>query len=98
MQLKRLSESFRVIATSITDFKLHLFPAEVGSAARIHQETMQEPAEQLLIEKPDLKVLLNSGYNDFRTRFPEIQERNFQFISKPYKISTLLSAVGKALS
>jgi CheY-like chemotaxis protein len=52
---------------------------------------------QLLIIRPDLKVLLCSGYADQRSRWQQIQKRGLPFLQKPYDVRGLLTAVRDAL-
>jgi DNA-binding NtrC family response regulator len=56
-----------------------------------------ELVEQLLLKKPDLRVLLSSGYMDDRSHQAAIQDREFDFIQKPYTSSDLLKSMRKAL-
>jgi len=49
--------------------------------------------EELLSFKPDLKVLLSSGYTDDRLQWPIIQKRGLRFLKKPYRLAELLQAV-----
>lgn len=53
--------------------------------------------DQLLAQKPDLHILLNSGYTEQKSQWPVIHERGFHFLQKPYAIADLLNAVSKAL-
>ncbi len=47
--------------------------------------------------KPDLAVLLCSGYTDQKAEWPAIQEHGYEFIQKPYTVGRMLAAVRKAL-
>ncbi len=49
--------------------------------------------DQLLSYKPDLRVLLSSGYSDQKSQWRLIQEREFRFLQKPYALADLLQAV-----
>ena len=53
--------------------------------------------EQLLSQKPELKVLLCSGYLDNKSRWPIVQERGFNFLQKPFTLYGLLQAFKKAI-
>lgn len=55
-------------------------------------------AEMLLEKRPDLAVLLCSGYTDERSRWAAIVQRGFRFLQKPYSSSVLLSAVHAMLA
>lgn len=56
-----------------------------------------ELVDELLSQKPELPVLLSSGYTDKRSQWPIIQQRGFHFVQKPYGLSALLPAVRQAL-
>jgi two-component system cell cycle sensor histidine kinase/response regulator CckA len=53
--------------------------------------------EEMLIHKPDLHVLLSSGYMDQKSQWPIIRERGFPFLQKPYALSDLLKATYNAI-
>jgi two-component system cell cycle sensor histidine kinase/response regulator CckA len=53
--------------------------------------------EEMLIRKPDLQVLLSSGYMDQKSQWPIIRERGFPFLQKPYALSDLLRATHDAI-
>jgi PAS domain S-box-containing protein len=52
----------------------------------------------LLHRKPDLKVLLTSGYMDKKSQWPVITERGFPFIQKPYNLDDLFKVVKEVLA
>ncbi len=54
-------------------------------------------AEQLLSRKPELSVLLCSGYTDQRSQWPLMRERGFRFLQKPYSLADLLQAIRAAI-
>jgi PAS domain S-box-containing protein len=49
--------------------------------------------EDLLERRPDLRVLVSSGYTDQKSQWPVIQELGFRFLQKPYSIVELLNVV-----
>jgi len=53
--------------------------------------------EDLLSSKPELCVLLSSGYTDHRSQWPVIREKGFEFLQKPFTMVDLLRAVKKLL-
>ncbi|NOZ21761.1 MAG: PAS domain S-box protein [Planctomycetes bacterium] len=53
--------------------------------------------DELRSRKPDLGVLLASGYSDDKSQWPVIRRRGFHFINKPYKVSDLLNAAQEAI-
>lgn len=54
--------------------------------------------EELTELRPDLSVLLSSGYPDQKSGWNVIQEKNIPFIQKPYSLPGLLAAVRGCLS
>ncbi|MBN1347921.1 PAS domain S-box protein [candidate division KSB1 bacterium] len=50
-------------------------------------------AEQLLAEKPGMKVLLCSGFTDEKSRWKNIRETGFPFLQKPYTLNELLTII-----
>ncbi len=56
-----------------------------------------ELIKQLVVLKPNLRVLLSSGYADERTRWQEIQKKHFPFLPKPYVPIELLKIVKEVL-
>jgi CheY-like chemotaxis protein len=55
-------------------------------------------AEHLLALKPDLPVLLTSGYADERARWSRIEARGYRFLQKPYPLAALLGAIRQLLN
>jgi PAS domain S-box-containing protein len=53
--------------------------------------------EKLRESKPNLSVLLCSGYADQKNHWPFIQERGYAFLEKPFTLVTLYKAVREAL-
>ena len=56
-----------------------------------------ELLQELTARKPDLRVLVSSGYTDNEKRWPVILERKWPFIAKPYAMAGLLVALRKLL-
>jgi CheY-like chemotaxis protein len=54
--------------------------------------------ELLMLRKPDLKVLLTSGYMDKKSQWPVIKEKGFPFLQKPYNLDDLFKAVKQILA
>ncbi len=52
---------------------------------------------ELLSDKPDLRVLLCSGYSDKKSRWREIKKRGFRFLQKPFNIVDLLKTIREVL-
>ena len=56
-----------------------------------------ELVNRLLAKRPELKVLLSSGYLDDKSQWSVICERGFNFLMKPYSITELLTSMKEAL-
>jgi two-component system, cell cycle sensor histidine kinase and response regulator CckA len=52
-----------------------------------------ELTERMKAKKPDLKILLSSGYADQRSHSKEVAEQGIPFLQKPYALGDLLIAV-----
>lgn len=55
-------------------------------------------ADSLVGAKTDLPVVLFSGYSDKRVRLEEIRNKGFSYLKKPFHLTTMLSAVRKAMA
>ncbi|MCJ7812415.1 PAS domain S-box protein [bacterium] len=49
-------------------------------------------------QKPDIGILLSSGYTDHQSRWPIIQERGYRFLEKPYALNDLLQIIQEIVS
>ncbi|MGQ9627817.1 MAG: ATP-binding protein, partial [Anaerolineae bacterium] len=49
--------------------------------------------DELLTRKPELRVLLSSGYADRKSQWRIIRERGFRFLQKPYASADLLRVI-----
>jgi PAS domain S-box-containing protein len=49
--------------------------------------------DRLLELRPNLEVLLSSGYTDQKSQWPVIREKGFRFLQKPYSLPDLLGAI-----
>jgi signal transduction histidine kinase/ActR/RegA family two-component response regulator len=56
-----------------------------------------ELVEMMLSRKPQLKVLLCSGYTDQKSQWPLIREKHFRFLHKPCPVAELLRSVRTTL-
>lgn len=52
---------------------------------------------ELLGRKPDIGILMSSGYSDEKAQWETISKKGIHFIQKPYPLSTLLRAVRKVI-
>ena len=49
--------------------------------------------DELLSQRPDIQVLVSSGYTDQKSQWPVIQEKGFRFLQKPYSLVDLLGTI-----
>jgi CheY-like chemotaxis protein len=57
-----------------------------------------ELVEDLLEKKPDLKVLLSSGYTDQKSQWAIIQNKKMPFLQKPYSLLFLLRLIKEVIN
>ncbi len=82
---------------------LALFRREKGrfdllfSDVVLPDENGLELANRILSLKPELPVLLCTGYADDKAHWPLIRERGLPFLQKPYALAALLKAVKGAM-
>jgi two-component system cell cycle sensor histidine kinase/response regulator CckA len=65
----------------------------VFSDVVLADQTGIELADELIRRKPDIRVLLCSGYMDHKSQWPLIRQKGYAFIQKPYALSELLQAI-----
>ncbi|HHS12953.1 MAG TPA: response regulator, partial [bacterium] len=56
-----------------------------------------ELVEKFLKIRPELKVLLSSGYTDHKSMWPAIQEKGYNYLVKPYTLMDLINAINGAI-
>jgi two-component system cell cycle sensor histidine kinase/response regulator CckA len=56
-----------------------------------------ELVETLQKMKPDIRILLSSGYTDHKSQWPLIQEKGYRFLQKPYTLTELLTVLREVL-
>jgi len=80
-------EAVRVFEKEKGNF--HMILSDVGLPGRSGIELVEE----LVSRQPQLRVLLSSGYTDYKTRWPVIQEKGFRFLEKPYALTDLIHVI-----
>lgn len=55
-------------------------------------------ADRLRRQKPDLPVLLASGYSGDETNRVEIENQGFHFMQKPYSLTDVIRAIREILN
>ncbi|RKY01172.1 MAG: hybrid sensor histidine kinase/response regulator [Spirochaetes bacterium] len=83
---------------------LDIFEKEMGNFLLVFSDMVLpdkdglELVEQLSSKKPDLVVILTSGYTDDKSKWPEIKEKRIRFLQKPYGLTDLLRTVREAIN
>ncbi len=88
---KNSKEALEIFDREKGDFHLVLSDVVLPDESGLHL------AEQILMRKPKLKILLCSGYTDARSQWTVIRERGFPFVQKPYETVTFLQAIKEAI-
>ena len=65
----------------------------VFSDVVLPDKTGLQLVDEMLLVKPDLRVLLSSGYSNHKSQWAEIKKRRLQFLQKPYGVSDLLKSI-----
>jgi PAS domain S-box-containing protein len=95
---------YDVMAAENADQAIRLFERENGRFDLVLSDVVLpgkdglELLNDLLSRKPDLKVLLSSGYTDHKNQWPVIRKKGYRFLPKPYSLIELLSSIRGALS
>ncbi len=56
-----------------------------------------ELVEDLQAAKPEVKILLTSGYADKKSRWSDVHEKGLPFLQKPYSLADLLKSIREVL-
>jgi two-component system cell cycle sensor histidine kinase/response regulator CckA len=99
-----LSEhSYQVSSTESAEKALTIFNQEKGDFQLVFSDVVLpeksgvELVEQLRALKPEIKVLLSSGYADEKSQWSAISDRKYPFIQKPYTAEKLLRIVKETI-
>jgi signal transduction histidine kinase/CheY-like chemotaxis protein len=82
---------------------LDIFDKEAGNFDLIFSDVVLpgksgiQLVDQLISHKPEIRILLSSGYTDHKSQWPVIRERGFRFLQKPYGLTDLLRAIREAI-
>lgn len=101
---KLLGENgYIVFEAGSSEEALDIFEREMGDFHLVFSDVVLpgkdglQLVEQLMLGKPELRVLLTSGYSDDRSRWLDVQERGFRFVQKPLTSAGLLRATRQAI-
>ena len=94
---------YQIFTTLSVQEALEVFESEKGNFQLVFSDvvlpdnTGLDLVEQLLLIKPNLKILLGSGYTDKKSRWEDIRRKQYPFIQKPYELAKLLCKVREVL-
>lgn len=97
------NNGYVVFGAAIVEEALSVFEREGGNFDLVFSDVVLpdknglELVDHLLHLKPELHVLLSSGYTDDKSQWPAIRKRGFMFLQKPYAVVDLLRMVREAL-
>jgi len=95
---------YLVFEAASAEEALEIFDREKGKFHMVFSDvvllgkTGLQLVDQLLSRKPELPVLLSSGYVDAKSHWSTIRERRFRFLQKPYALADLLRAIKGTIS
>ncbi|MBN1782398.1 response regulator [bacterium] len=90
---------YQVFATRSVKEALEIFEREKGrfdlvfSDVVLSDQTGIELADELFKRKPDIKILLCSGYMDHKSQWPLIRQKGYAFLQKPFALPELLQTI-----
>ncbi|MFH1501915.1 MAG: PAS domain-containing protein [Candidatus Eisenbacteria bacterium] len=94
---------YTVLAAADAEEALRIFRKEGGDFALVFSDVVLPDKSgirligELAQEKPDVRVMLSSGYTDQKSQWPVIEEKGYRFLQKPYSLTELLNAVREAV-
>ena len=95
---------YRVFTAECVGEALDIFNKEAGEFHLVFSDVVLpdrsgvDLVEELLSIKPDLNVLMSSGYTDHKSRWPAIQEKGLPFLSKPYALNEMIDIVNQLVT
>ena len=90
---------YRVLSAGSAGEAISVFEREDGHVDLVLSDVVLsdkngiELVDELLLRKPQLKVILCSGYTGKKSQWFVIQQRGFRFLQKPYSMIDLIRAV-----
>ncbi len=94
---------YDIVAAESAEQALELFEQEEGRFDLVFSDVVLPGksgvvlVDELLNRAPDLGVLLSSGYTDQKSQLPQIRDRGYEFLQKPYELNNLLRAIRKSI-
>jgi DNA-binding NtrC family response regulator len=90
---------YRVLSAGSAGEAISVFEKEDGQVDLVLSDVVLsdrngiELVDELLLRKPELKIILCSGYTGKKSQWFVIQQRGFRFLQKPYSMIDLIRAV-----
>ena len=97
------ARGYTVVAAETAEEALTMFEREKGAFELVFSDVVLpgksgvQLVDEILARKPEVPVLLSSGYADRKSQWPVIQERGFHFLQKPYSLIDLLNNIREIL-
>lgn len=91
------------LAAASAEEAMILFEQEGGDIAMLFTDVVLpgrsgvELAALIREQHPDCRILLTSGYTDLKARLYDIERLGVPYVSKPYRLPSLLDAIGRVL-
>lgn len=96
-------KGYEVAAAATVAEAVAIFAKEQGNFQLVFSDVVLSDqsglqlVEELKKRKPDLRVLLTSGYADEKVQWPLIQREKYPFLQKPYSLNDLLQTIAEVL-
>jgi CheY-like chemotaxis protein len=97
---RALTESgYVVFEAGAAEEALEVFESEGGNFDLVFSDVVLPDKsgirliEDLLKMRPDIQILVSSGYTDQKSQWPVIQEKGYRFLQKPYSLVDLLGTI-----
>lgn len=86
-----VEEAYKIFSAAPHEFDL------VCSDVVLRQGSGFDLVESIKKLKPNLKVLMVSGYTDERTRWPQIREKGWHYLQKPVSLRIMMETLHEML-
>jgi len=98
------NKGYKIFSASTVKEALEAFAKEKGvfdlvlSDVVLPDKNGLELVEELLLQKPKLRVIMNSGYTNHKAQQETIAKKGYTFMNKPYTVNELLKTIKEALN
>ncbi|MBN2102880.1 response regulator [bacterium] len=103
MEKALIKNNFITFAAANVKEAMEVFDKENGSFdlvfsdVELSGESGVELVETLLAKKPDIHILLTSGYPEYSSKWSDIQKKAYPLLEKPYTMVALLQKIRTAM-